>query len=185
MALATNAPGGQLNTLNDKCTIYIPKPGGGVEALKPKILPEISDTKKATYADTTIIGRSMPIKTYSHSDNRVITMRLHFMVIEPNDIFQNAFDLWTIESATYPRKGNPYKPPPVCKIDCGVMLGIEPLCVVLESYNVSYPTNVVWDPDLLVPYYFQVNTTWHVVYTSSGGGANSLPGQERIFNEGR
>ena len=175
MALATSAPGGRLKTLNDKCKITI----GGHE-VNLKILPEIGDTKKATYADTTIIGRSSPIKTYSHSDNRVITMKLHFIVVEQKDIQNNIDDLWAIESATYPRQGDPYSPPPVCKIQCGKLLGDQPLCVVLESYSVSAPTNVAWDKDTLMPYYLEVSTTWHVVYSTKAG----LPNQDKILGHG-
>jgi hypothetical protein len=176
MALATSQ-GGQLKTLNDKCKITI----AGHE-INLKILPEISDSKKATYADTTIIGRSNPIKTYSHSDNRVISMKLHFIVIEKSDIEKNYKDLWAIASATYPRNGNgdaPYFPPPVCQIDCGKGLGDQPLCVILENYSVSFPTNVAWDKDTLMPYYFEVQTSWHVVYSSS-----NLPNQDKILGHG-
>lgn len=177
MALATSSPGGRLKTLNDKCKIIIED-----HVINLKILPEISDTKKASYADTTIIGRSFPIKTYSHSDNRVITMKLHFLVIESADIKQNIEDLRAIQSATYPRKGTPYRPPPICKIQCGKALGERPLCCILESYNLSFPTNVAWDKDTMLPYYFQLNTTWHVVYSTSGD--QPLPNQDKILRDG-
>jgi len=175
MALATYAPGGDLKSLADKCQIYIPG-----HTINLRILPEISDTKKATYADQTIIGRSFPIKTYSHSDNRVVTMKLHFIVTKKDDIPDNLKHLRALESAVYPRRGDPYLPPPVCKIDCGDALGKDPLCVILESYNVSFPTNVAWDWRTMLPYYFQVSTTWHVVYASS-----NLPNQERIMSSGQ
>lgn len=185
MALATG-PGGELKTLNDLCRITI----SGKDIVL-KIRPEISDTKKATFADATIIGRSAPIKTYSHSDNRVITMKLHFLVVEEDDIEKNIRDLWLLESAVYPRHGGssngdaPFLPPPICKLNCGQALGSEPLCCVLENYSVTFPTNVACDPDTLLPYYFEVTTSWHVVYTTSGGSNRSqLPNQERIMNQG-
>lgn len=176
-SLATSAPGGRLNTLNDKCKITIEG-----HTINLKILPEISDAKRATYSDTTIIGRSSPIKTYSHSDNRVISMKLHFIVVEQEDIQRNIADLRAIASATYPRTGDPYKPPPVCVLDCGKGLGDEPLCCVLESYSVSFPTNVAWDKDTLLPYYFEISTNWHVVYSTSG--SRGLPNQDRIMRTG-
>ena len=37
------------------------------------ILPDISDSKNATYADMTGIGRSMPIKVFSHGEIRQIS----------------------------------------------------------------------------------------------------------------
>lgn len=181
MALATSSPGGRLKTLNNKCLISIPY-GPDIHVVNLKITPEISDTKRASYSDTSIIGRSNPIKTYSHSENRVITMRLHFIVVEPSDITRHIFDLRAIESAVYPSEGTPYRPPPVCKIKCGRILGDTDLCVVLESYSLNVPTNVVWDKDTLLPYYFELNTTWHVVYAASG--AQALPNQTRILNYG-
>ena len=202
MALSTQVPGGALNTINFaaddiKCEITIPCQGctstptsgvnrsvtvDGKRIIRPKILPEITDTKRATYADTTVIGRSFPIKTYSHSDNRVLSMRLHFMSVEGSDLLDNVNDLRAIASATYPRVGQPYKPPPVCIIECGRMLGENPLCVVLENYSVQIPNNVVWDRSTLIPIYFSVNTTWHVVYASDQGGG--LPNQKQIFEKG-
>lgn len=177
MAKATETFG-KLNYI-EKCKITI-----GDYELKLKILPEITDTKRATYTDTTIIGRSFPIKTYSHSDNRVIGMRLHFLVVDPSagDVEAIIEDLYAIESAVYPRDGSPYKPPPVCKIECGKILGTDPLCVILESYNASFPTNVVWDEALMVPYYFTLDTTWHVVYASDS--EVGLPYQEKILSDG-
>ncbi len=205
MALATRVPGGALNTLNFaandiRCEITIPCSECGEVAtsgtspvnrsvtlngsriIRPRILPEITDTKRATYADTTIIGRSFPIKTYSHSDNRVLSMRLHFMSVEGSDLLDNMFDLRAIQSATYPRTGQPYRPPPVCVIECGRMLGDRPLCVILESYSVQIPNNVVWDRSTLIPIYFSVSTTWHVVYASDQAGG--LPNQKQIFEGG-
>lgn len=174
--MKATSTGGRLNTLNDKCSITIP----GTDPIELKILPEITDTKKASYNDERVIGRSSPIKTYSHSDSRVITMNLHFMVTTRDDIQENIKALYAIESATYPQRGEngPYKPPPVCKIKCGKMLGKDSeLCVVLDTYSVQSPNNVVWDEETLIPYYFIVNTTWHVVYSS-----DSLPNQEQILN---
>lgn len=176
MALATTSDGGDLRFINEeRCRITIPNYG----VIKLKILPEVSDTKKATYADQTIIGRSFPIKTYSHSDNRVIAMKLHFIVVKSSDIDQNLADLNGIRSAVYPRRGDgdaPYKPPPVCTISCGDLFGEDPICVVLENYSVNFPTNVAWDKETLLPYYFQVSTNWHVVYSS-----DNLPNQETIL----
>jgi hypothetical protein len=50
----------------------------------------------------------------------------------------------------------------------------------LKSYSVKFPTDVVWDQDFYVPYKFDVDTSWDVVYRSS-----ELPGQERIAQLGR
>jgi len=141
-------------------------------------LPDISDTKSATYNDETIIGRSTPLKTYSHSDNRTISMQIHFIVSEPNDVYDHLDYLRLIESAVYPRAGRagaPYTPPPVCQIKCGDLLALEELCVILTSYSVKFPTDIVWSQETFCPYKFDVDTTWSVVYTTS-----KLPGQIRI-----
>lgn len=168
---------GKLQTLKDKCSISIP----GYKDIQLKILPEISDSKQARYNDEPVIGRSFPIKTYAHSENRVISMRLHFQVVNEIDLEENVRALWAIQSATYPRSGEdgPYRPPPICRIQCGRMLGEIPLCAILESYQVQVPTDCVWDEHTLVPYYFYLNTTWQIVYAAS-----RLPNQELILNGG-
>lgn len=170
-------PGGRLQTLNDRCSISIP----GVPTMNLKILPEISDSKSAKYNDEGVIGRSAPIRTYANSDNRVISMRLHFQVTSAQDIVDNVQFLRALESLTYPRLGvdGPYLPPPVCQINCGRMLSDDALCVVLDNYQVQMPTDAVWDEVTLVPYYFFINTSWVVVYSSS-----NLPNQDRILSNG-
>lgn len=145
-------------------------------------LPDISDTKSAEYNDEAIIGRSFPLKTYSHSGNRAISMTLHFIAAEERDLAINLHYLRMIQSCVYPRqdsKGAPFMPPPVCRIKVGELLGNKELCCILKSYNTKYPTDVSWDDKLLVPYKFDVDTTWEVVYNSL-----SLPGSEHILNYG-
>jgi len=200
LPLATERLGGDLRPLGKDFTISVPSNGGGPVVIELKILPEVTDTKKASYADTSIIGRSNPIKTYSHSDNRIVTVRLHFLSIKWTDLEENRSNLWAIQSAVYPREGTPYKPPPVCKLRFGSLLGGPvgggtptgtdgTVCAVLENYSVSYPTNVAWvpiDTRNMYPVYFQVNTSWHVVYTSTPGSqTNSLPNQDRILKQGQ
>lgn len=176
-------PGGKLNTLNNQCYISVPTDDSYAPYydIHLKILPEITDSKQARYADEAVIGRSSPVKTYSNSENRIISMRLQFQTVTQSDLWDNIKALWALESATYPRKGidGPYRPPPVCKIRCGYLLGVRPLCVVLDSYSVQIPTDCVWDENLLVPYYFYVSTNWHVVYAAA-----RMPSQDRILNIG-
>jgi hypothetical protein len=113
-------------------------------------------------------------------------MQLHFFIVEPNDGLKNLKYLRAIQSAVYPRSGDseaqttPYRPPPVCKIKCGKLLGDEELCVILQSYSVKFPTEVAWQKDTFCPYRFDVDTTWIVVYTSI-----DLPFQDRIITSGR
>ena len=177
MAKATT-PAGDLINIED-CGIFIPNYG----IIRLHSLPDISDSKSASYADEPIIGRSFPLKTYSHSENRQVNMTLHLFVRKQGDISDNLLVLRAIESAVYPREGSngaPFIPPPVCQIKCGELLASEPLCVILKSYSVKFPTDVAWDEDTYVPYKFDIETTWEVVYKSS-----DLPGQSRILSIGR
>jgi hypothetical protein len=74
--------------------------------LTMKVLPDITDTKSASYNDETVIGRSSPLKTYAQSDNRTITMTIHMIVSHPEDINYNLLALRAIQSATYPQMGH-------------------------------------------------------------------------------
>jgi hypothetical protein len=149
-------------------------------------LPEIGDSKQATYNQENIIGRSFPIYTYSHSGDRSITMQVHFFIIEEQDAERNLQDLRAIQSAVYPRPGAdgaPYMPPVICQLRCGALLAKqEVVCAVLQSYSVKFPTEVAWyegGAGNYCPYRFDVDTQWLTVYTSS-----ALPYQDRIFQMG-
>jgi hypothetical protein len=50
------------------------------------------------------------------------------------------------------------------------------LCVVLKQYSVSFPTDVIWDEQTYLPYKFDVDLTWEVVYSN-----DTLPGQDQIL----
>lgn len=173
--------GGALNPIDD-CYVIIPPEFPASSPLRMKVLPEISDTKSATYSDEPIMGRSFPLKTYSHSDNRVITMQMHMVVSEPMDVEYNLKALRAVQSVVYPRHNSstPFLPPPVCKIRCGRLLAEDEVCVVLKSYTVKFPTEVAWDELTFVPFKFDIDTNWEVVYKSS-----DLPGAERIFMVGK
>lgn len=182
-------PNGSLVPISE-CYIDIP---GAMKIILDN-LPEISDTKSASYSDETVIGRSSPIKTYSQSDNRQISMQLHFIISKPADVTENLKKLRAIQSAVYPREGeggSPFIPPPVCKIKCGKLLSDRgELCVILKNYSVKFPTDHAWFSDsqlgsgqgydkAFTPMKFDVDTSWDVVYSSV-----DLPGQSRIFNLG-
>jgi hypothetical protein len=172
-------PNGDLLDLED-CYVYIPNFG----QFNLHALPDISDSKGATYNDEPIIGRAFPLKTYSHSENRVISMQIHLFVRKKADVFFNLRILRALQSAAYPRDESgganaPFVPPPVCLIKCGKLLADRPLCVVLKSYSVKFPTDVPWDADTYTPWKFDVDTSWECVYKSS-----DLPGQARIVNFG-
>lgn len=187
---AATRTGGALVPITD-CYIEIPTVSQGwsvtgsslKRTIVMKVLPEISDSKQANYSEEPLMGRSFPLKTYSHSDNRSISMTIHMVVSAPEDIENNLKDLRAIQSAVYPRHGMadaPYVPPPVCRIKCGRLLAESELCVVLKQYTVKFPTEVAWDESSFVPFKFDIDTSWDVVYKSS-----DLPGAERIFQLGR
>ena len=171
--------GGPLVPIND-CWLSIP-PSSPIVF---NVLPDITDQKGADYSDESVIGRSSPLKTYSSSQNRTIGMQIHFVVSRPQDVAVNLDHLKLIESAVYPRTGvlanAPFVPPPVCQIKCGQLLADEPLCVVLKSYSVKFPTEVAWSETTFCPFKFDVDTNSDVVYKTS-----DLPGQFRILASGR
>jgi len=178
--------GGNLAPI-DQCYLFIPSIGNiPPRRIIFKILPDITDQKGADYSDESVIGRSSPLKTYSSSQNRTIGMQIHFVISQPEERLINLQHLRAIESCVYPRTGAasgsnaPFVPPPICQIKCGNLLGDSPLCVVLKSYSVKFPTEVAWDETYFTPFKFDVDTNWDVVYRTS-----DLPGQARIFNSGR
>ena len=187
MPYATSSTG-QLTTL-DACYITFPSGSGRFissqgfgQKIVLNILPEISDSKSAEYALENIAGRSTPLVTYSHSSSRTISMTIHFVTCTKRDLLVNLYNLRSLESLVYPADGNqvtPYIPPPICQLKCGSLLGDDELCVVLKSYSVKFPTDVVWDAETYLPYKFDVDTTWEVVYEST-----DLPGQNRIVSVG-
>lgn len=180
--MKATVPSGDLIDLKD-CWIYIPNFG----KFNLSILPEISDSKSATYADEPTIGRSSPIKTYSHSDNRAISVKIHLIVKKSGDAEINLRILRALASATYPRNitnSSPYLPPPICQLKAGRLLGDNPLCVILKNYSVNFPIDVPWDIDTYIPWKFSVDTSWDTVYSNNDDPQKGLPGQERVLNFG-
>lgn len=175
--------GGSLAVIPD-CYIIIPVErfeGNRSGSIKIEIdnLPEISDSKSSAYNDEAILGRSFPLKTFSHSENRSINFQLHLYTNKPSDVQKNILYMRAIQSACYPIEGdvnNPFIPPPVCRIKCGKLLSDRQICVVLKNYNVKFATDVVWSGPEYWPIKVDIDTTWDLVYTSS-----ALPGQTRIL----
>lgn len=148
------------------------------------VLPEITDSKSAVWNDEPIMGRSFPVKTYARSDNRSISMNLHFYITKPEDVNRNLDYLRQIESLTYPQPGNgsyPFLPPKIVTIKCGKLLGNNGLCVILKNYSVNYPTNVPWaeNDGAYLPYKFSVSTTWDAIHSNK-----ELPNSEKILTGG-
>lgn len=151
------------------------------------ILPDISDSKSASYADEAAIGRTMPFKTYQHSENRSISWTAHFIIQKDNNDSQvgvvsvaKMFEyMRIIESAVYPYSSNDtgYKPPDICRLKCGGLLQIgAPISAVMKSYSVKFDTSVPWDFDTMMPYKMDIDMQFDVVYNQT-----ALPGADLIL----
>jgi hypothetical protein len=175
-------PNGDLKQIPD-CELIIPGVqnrlnGSQAGQIVFNNLPDLSDQKGASYNDEPVIGRALPIKTFSQGENRAISVTANFYVIKRGDEDVNLRILRAIQSAVYPRDGNgamPYYPPPVCKLKCGKLLSKNHLCVVMKDYNVKFPTDVPWNQQTYVPHKMEISMSFEVVYPSS-----RLPGQEQI-----
>lgn len=164
----------------DNC--YISAKISGIEKMiNMYILPDISDAKQSTYSDETGMGRSAPIKVFSHGDSRSISWTAHFFSPTQFQMQQNIDYLRILESLVYPDVSDTtiVSPPPIARIKCGSLLGEDPLCVVLKSYTVKFPTDVAWDSTTYMPIKFDVDMTFEVVYQTI-----KLPGARQIINFG-
>lgn len=153
-------------------------------------LPDITDSKSASYADESAIGRTMPFKTYQYSENRTIGWTAHFFLqSERENSGQGAatarriFDfLRTIEAAVYPKNSSSYgyEPPPICRLRCGGLLQqTGEINAVLKSYSVKFDTSIPWHESSLLPYKLDVDMQFDVVYNQV-----ELPGYEQILENG-
>ena len=156
------------------------------ETIDMNILPDISDSKSASYSDESAIGRTMPFKSYQNSDNRTISWTAHFMACKDSDKEKIEQYLRVIEACVYPLSehtgGAPYAPPPICKLRCGALLSsmdADDLCAVMKSYSIKFDTSVPWDENDYMPYKLDVDMQFEVVYDQS-----NLPGAEQIMQDG-
>lgn len=164
----------------ENCYINIPELN---KKIVMNILPDISDTKSASYSDENAIGRSSPFKNFSHSENRTITWNVHFMVCKEGDQDKILGYLRVFEACAYPFSegsgGAPYAPPPICHLKCGKFLSSkDEICAVLKSYNVKADPSVPWDENSYMPYKLDVDLSFDVVYDQS-----DLPGAKQIIME--
>ena len=157
------------------------------------ILPDISDSKQANYSDETGVGRSAPLKVFSHGETRSISWTAHFFSPTSEMAEKNLNSLRILESLVYPDSNTKsiVSPPPIATIKCGNLLSSGELCVVLKSYTVKFPTDVAWQdirtdggvkPGIrgdYMPIKFDVDMTFEVVYQTL-----DLPGAGKILNFG-
>ena len=187
---ATDASGNLLPINN----CYIKAFVDGIDReVKMYILPDISDSKQASYSDETGVGRSAPLKVFSHGETRSISWTVHFFSDTQQKAFENLDNLRILESLAYPDESTNslVSPPPIARIKCGILLGETELCVVLKGYSVKFPTDVAWQdirtdsvirPGIngqYMPIKFDVDLTFEVVYQTL-----DLPGAKRILQFG-
>jgi len=180
---------------NNQCFIEVggvTKAGGIQGIVYMNTLPDISDSKSASYADESAIGRTMPFKTYQYSENRTISWTAHFVVNQKSDIDTIFGYLRLLESCVYPESpsdnGAPYRPPPICSLRCGGLLsgsganrsgGGTGLFAVMKSYSVKFDTSVPWDQETFMPFKLDVDMQFDVVYNQT-----ELPGSSQILSDG-
>ncbi len=167
-------PRGTLNSGALAPLQYTELGGGKCEIQTPcgcitlKILPDITDSKSATYVSDPAPGRSSPMLTYAYSDARMINTELHFMITVFEDIEENLKNIRIIQNLVLPGGPSgiaPFTPPPVVRFICGSLMdGPEGLCLILKNYSIRYPTEVAWDYVTFIPYRFSISCSWEVVY---------------------
>lgn len=178
MTKATLANGSLIDIEN--CYIRIPDLNDFT--IPMNILPDISDSKSASYPDVKGMGRSMPFKTYENSENRAISWTAHFFACSLNDFPLIIEYMRALEACLYPMEGTggvPYSPPPICLLRCGRILGEDEICAVLKNYSIKFDTTVPWEETSLMPYKLDIDLQFDVVYNQA-----DLPGADRIFNFG-
>jgi len=170
---------GRLNPI-ENCYLIIPSLG----TWTLNNLPDISDGKDVVFNEDNIMGRSSPIVMYHYSGARNISIQFHMFHYDDQEGRDNLLFLRSIQSLAYPRAASssaPYAPPEICKFRCGNLLSVNSeLCLILLSYRTTFPTDVIWDFRNYMPYKFDIDTSWRVVYTSQ-----DLPINTRIIQSGR
>lgn len=177
MARATSRTG-NLNPIRD-CYIRV-----GSDIIYMYSLPNISDSHGADYAAENGIGRSIPTQAFQHGTSRTISWDVTFIADGESKLNKNLSQLRLLQSCTYPvdspaQASVPFLPPKILKIKCGRLLGDYELCVILKQIQVQWPTDVPWSSFSYIPYKFNANCSFEVVYNSA-----ELPGQSRILKIG-
>jgi hypothetical protein len=127
-------------------------PGAVQQDIIPfQFMPDtIRDSKVAVYNDIAIVGRSSPVKNYSHSGARMISFTLQFFVypeagMDNLDTAALTQKIDLCRSLVVPDyDGFIIKPPPRCIVQIGKSLGFLGVC---KSVNVSYSGASPWDLD--------------------------------------
>lgn len=135
--------------LNSFIVVLKRGPGFPVKDVIPfQFLPEmVRDSKVAVYNDIAVIGRSSPVKSYSHSGARTINFALQFFaapeaglrMIDPVLIKTRVDALRALVVPDY--SGFVVQPPPRCIIHLGLQMAFMGVC---KSVSVSYQGGSPW-----------------------------------------
>ena len=126
-------------------------PGFPVQDIIPfQFMPDmVRDSKVAVYNDVAIVGRSSPVKNYSHSGARMINFTLQFFaapeagltgLVTPFLIKTRVDACRALVVPDY--SGFTIKPPPRCIVNLGLSMAFLGVC---KSVNVSYSGASPWD----------------------------------------
>ena len=143
-------------------------------------LPEISDSKQANYNSQTVFGRSSPIRSYSDSGARSISVNFDLYNTDEESRSTNASFLRYLAVAVHPTYEG-YQPPPICKFACGSLLSgkidgdPEPISCLIMDYNISYGRDSIFD-DKMMPFHVSGSLNLEVVHSRA-----SLPGKKEVI----
>lgn len=125
-------------------------PGFPVQDIIPfQFMPDnFRDAKAAVYNDIAIVGRSSPIKNYSHSSPRTISFALQFFASPEAGLgfalpilIKTRID--ACRALVVPNySGFIMQPPPRCIVSLGLQVAFLGVC---KSVNVSYTNTSPWD----------------------------------------
>lgn len=168
---------GELNELYADCWLEI-----NGKRFNLRSAPEISDSKSANYNSTTIFGRSSPIRSYSDSSARTISVSFDLYNVDPSTRTENFNLVRNIAVSVHPEYGGSYDPPPICKFLCGTLLSAPnengdpyPLQCLIMNYNFSYGKETIFD-DGMMPFHIAVSLDLEVVHSTQ-----TLPGRSEVL----
>lgn len=180
--LATIPETGQLKKIPN-CSLILPFEVIGTNSNEITFysLPEISESKSATYPDEELMGRSSPINIYSKSDHRSISITMHLYVTVQEEIEINLNIIRAISSLVYPEYSDEdWRPPNIVYFNCGKLLSENRVPLLLKDYNVNYATDVQWfydeEKNIYMPLHVSIKTSWNIVYSWE-----SLPGWQDVI----
>lgn len=149
-------------------------------------LPDITDSKDASYAEESGMGRSTPFKTFNSGGSRKIGWKIKMISYDQESILENLDNLRKLESCVYPRpdpaNAIPYIPPRILSLKCGSLIANTEVTAILMSYSVTFPSDQVWnttEQGKYLPAKIDVDLNFEIVYDS-----RYLPGANRIIELG-